>query len=656
MCSRPIAAALCLAGLGAGAAAKSPDSFPWPPIGPEVWALDENGAPGEAGAMILSRSLRLADHLLVNDYRIRICSERGKSAAEFPAFSVYARNVQGRVVYRDGKVVRFDSARDFHTKTWLVTRMGEYQESVLVPPGITSDCLVDLHWEVPQAWRAWSAGGGHTDSWDLASRFPVGTLKVALEKPASFGYSFLPGGHNTVEKGEEGGYATFTIRNIPPVLAASYALAPRRDIPRLKAFVMDSTLRGEASKGIDSYWNQISKRYQALFMEDLETGSAYRALSGDLRRDLPDGPQARALELAQRLQDRILNRDSLSLEEWSRESRKAARETLKAKDLEGMIQRGSAHTGALALLLVRLLLDAGLKPQLLVAGDRNTGSFNPGNWAIDFFDRYLIAVDEPGKQRLLLDPGLRFAPPTLILPWYQGTQCLGIDLAHGTHAFPEIPVQPAGTNCRHDSYRLELHPDRDQVSLETVLGGYDELLFRRSLLERDAKSQNRWLKGTFERQDGVLVDHAEVTNLLDKRRPLTLQVSASIDRPVGRLRQVDPFPLTPLALEIPGDLDERRVEDIVLPYLRERRAESRFRVPPGYRWAGMKPFRESNPFGSVAMEAELVQGAEGPEVFATLVVTVDKPFAGPGTWNQFKTFLGWLEEAGQLPLTLERLP
>lgn len=145
------AGALACLGLGMGlrAYAQGRPNSNGSPIPPETWAIRDPASHEGPGAIILAKTVRLTDTQAIYAYRVRIFSERGIAAAEFKSFPAGTSGLEGRVAYPDGSEMRFSSEKDFHARTLLASRFLDVKTTVLVPPGLTDNCVVDLSAGIP---------------------------------------------------------------------------------------------------------------------------------------------------------------------------------------------------------------------------------------------------------------------------------------------------------------------------------------------------------------------------------------------------------------------------------------------------------------------------------------------------------------------------
>jgi len=408
--TRFLLALLCCCAFRAAGAEPAPL---WPPIPPEVWALKDATLPGGMGAINVSRRLQAINSHVAHQYRIRICSERGKGAAEFSTFPTSTSNLRGRVVYPDGKEVAFQSDRDFHTKIVSTTAKGENQRKLLVPPGLTDDCVVDLRWEEPRYWELWSRYGKGDEVFDLATPYPIQTLSVELGAMNYFSYSLMSTPQDRT-KTVVGDLVVHTMKNVPAMEPVSFSIRSDLDVPRLKLFVLNTRLGDAARKGSGPFWDEVVLLYKEFFTKGVTAGKPYQTLSAALRKDLPPGPQASAAELMLRLRERIRNLDQLTLQEQAARTRKAVDKRLDTRDLDAAAERGDTTSMGMLLLGFRMLQDAGLRPRLTIVTNRDKATFNLQLKDPSLLDDILLMVEEPGQPAIWLDPSRRFGPPTLI--------------------------------------------------------------------------------------------------------------------------------------------------------------------------------------------------------------------------------------------------
>lgn len=636
------------------AAARGED---WPPLPADVWAMKEDPAKGIKGAVVLEERIRIERYGVTYTYRVRILSEAGKAGAEFGAFPSNVENFSGRTVYPDGKVLPYASAKDFQKKTAVSLGDAKEERVKVVAPGVTADCVVDLKWTVRQnfvdeGFRSFRPGA----RWRLINTYPTRKLMVELpyQFPLSWNLEQYPG--QEAVAGEKSGFKTFTWTNLPAEEEVPYCLTPARKAPAMSLYQTPDSLRYAASLGHVQYWDAYAEQGLKLFFEENVTkGGDYKAFLADIGQGLPLTPQAQASELLTRLDQRVTNYGALSFAERTAMGKDALEEKIETHDLRGAVKRKGTSGFGMLVLYYHLLKDLGVKPRLLLVVDRDARIFNYQAKDFQQFGDILIGIPEEGKAQLVLDPSLRFAAPGLVIPDYQGVPALEVDTATWKARQITVPIQPALFNQRRYTTTLDLQEDEDLFTLKAEFAGFPEFSERRQFLALEASEQQRKLK---ERMEGIsrayAVTKAEVFNVTSAKEDFGWRVEGRIERPAGRRREVLPFPGVGSAIAIPSEFPPERTENIVLPYPRVQLAKCTFKIPKGYALAPVQPFQQRNGFGRVAWTASTKDEGGVQTVTVVMRVDLEVAMARPTGYPTFKEFLGWVREAGDRILILEK--
>lgn len=635
------------------AAARGED---WAPLPPDVWSMKEDPAKGIKGAVVLEERIRVERFGVSYTYRVRILSEAGKAAAEFGAFPSNVTNFLGRTVYPDGKVLPYNSAKDFQKKTSVAVGDTKSERVKVVPPGVTADCVVDLKWTVPQNFvDPGFSSFQPSQRWRLIN--PYHSRKIVFELPAFFPLSWnveqYPGQEAAVV--EKSGYKTFTWTDLAAEEDIPFALTQARKAPAISLYNTPEGLQYAARQGHVEFWNAYAKDWLRLYFEDeVGKGGDYKEFLKSIGQGLPATPQALAAELVTRLDSRLLNYGALSHGEKAALGKKAEEE-IDPRDLKGTVKRKGTTPIGMTFMLYHLLKDLGQKPHLLLVVDRDARIFNYQMKDHQQFSDILIGVPEEGKPLFIVDPGLRFGTPGLVLPDYQGVPALEVDAASWTAKQAAIPFPPAVFNQRRYTVALDLQEDEDLFTLKADFAGYPEWSERRRYLRLETGEQQRTLKERMEEiSKAYTVGKAEVFNVENPKENFGWRVEGRIERAPGRRREVLPFPGVASVLEIPAELPAERTENIVLPYPRVFLAKSTFKVPKGWVLPPLQSFQQRNGFGRVAWVPEVKEEGGVQTVSVVMRVDVEVAMGRPNYYGLFKDFLGWIREAGQRTLVLER--
>ena len=629
----------------------------WPALPPEVWTLKEDPAKGIKGALILEERIHFERFGVTYSYRILVLNEAGRSAAEFTAFPSSMRDFKGRTVFPDGRVLEYNSTKDFQKKT--VVSIGETKADTvrMIAPGLTDHCVVDIRWTVPKNFlEERSLGFSNSLRWRLINRHA--TQKLTVELPALFPLSWNLEqftGQQAVAT-EKSGFKYLTWSNLPAEEEIPYSLTPARPSPAITLFQTPEVLDYASRQGSSQFWDAYGiYGVKPLFEDDLTKGSDYKAFLAEVTAGLPATPHAKAIELLSRLDARIANFGALTFPEKSAMGKKALEEEVHARDLKAAVRRRGTTPFGMTVLLFHLLKDAGLAPKVVMVPDRDSRLFSYQLRDFQQFNDVLLSIPEEGKAPLILDPSMRFATPGLIYPDYQGVPALELDPATWKAKTLTMPLQPALFNQRRFTYTLDLQEDEDLFTLQSTFSGYPEYSERQRYLRLEASEQQRHLTERMEEiSRSYSVTKAEVVNVANPKEDFGWKVQGRIERPASRRREVLPFPGMSTPIAIPSEFPPVRRENIILPYARIHLAKSTFKLPKGYALPPVAPIDHRNDFGRVVWVAETK--GEGADRSVTVAYRVDLELtvASPSAYGQFKEFMGWVREASDRTLILEK--
>lgn len=627
----------------------------WAPIPDEVWAMKDDAAKVAKGAVFLEVNLILDNRMYEQSYRLRILSEAGKAAAQFQPLHERAFDIEGRTVTRDGKVVTFNSRKDFQTKSVVETRWSKVQSTLIVPPGVTDDCVVEFRYKVPYNFMEQTGWGslGKMSTWWLAEAYPVKTYTVEVDKLFAWAWSFQGAPGVGVTKGERSGGTTVTLHNVPEVKPLPYSLASARPVSRLTAFPNPPGLAMAASQGTEFYWKVLGNDFwKPYFTRDIDRGRAYRALSEQLRAGISSEPQKAAAEILLRLGTTVRNVSHRTTEERIAFPNDPAPSDINSRDLDVAAKRKLTDDTGFQHLYFELLKDAGIPTLVGLVADKDVRIVNPRQPNFQQFTHIIFGIEEAGKPTAWMDPTLRFAEPGLIHEGYQGTVALTYDSNNWAPKFTNVTVHPREVNRREFEYRLTITPEEEQITLNASFHGAYALRERESFMEIDPQAQAKALRDHFEElSKDLVIQKALVADLMDPKKAPRWQAVATIERELGRRAEVQPFPLMPWPLYIPDQFDLIRFEPISLPFLSTHKATTRFKIPAGYKFLPGDPIKQENDFGRVEWRAEMTPDGEA---LVAMECTVETTSARTSDYRAFKIYLGWIQEACQRQIVLEK--
>ena len=619
---------LCALGTAAGA---------FPAIPPEVWAIKEsNGAPA-CGAVIVEEKAAYGVRSNTFDLRIRIYNEAGKAAANLPPFSSDTHSVTCRTVLPDGREIPADKLQDFAHQV-VASNSYEGKRSVVIPPGLTPDCVVDLHWVVDGCYFA-------TENFKrgLLRPFPIRSLRITF--PREFNQQPLVFGGKTLhlDTGKDGGSTYFQFTDLPAWEDAPYTVKSLEGWPSLFGFTAWVQAQ-DGKQDMETAWTTLAKEFVRPRFEGFSRGLYYRSLLRELQKDLPADPLLRTQELLARVEKRIRNLSRLTYEERAKHNEHLLYAS--SDDLDGIASEGCANARGVRHLLYQVLKDSQVKPVLLYVVDRNENLFRPKVPTLSQFDDIILGVKTAdGKGYGWFEAGSRYSPPGVIASQYQGTQGLLVDPEGWSVQVYSVPIQPARLNVLSYTYELKVEDEADRFKVRARFSGLPEYRERCDYLPWDPAEQGRLLKKTFEeRSKSYAVTRAEVLNATDPVKNLICEVEGTSTSEALATREVDPFPGMPSPLWVPEVWPAERTKAIILDHCLIQTATSRIDLPKGWRLKAPPRLKEENAWGSVLWEARTLQTPEGERVEVVFKVEADRMAGTAQDYLTFRTFLGWIKK------------
>ena len=627
----------------------------FPPIPPEAWQVKTEATQG-TGAIVLEKRVLVSTRFVDTQLRIRIANEAGKKAVEFGKFGKDVYDIIGRTVHPGGAITPF-TKKDLKDKTVMKVGSSSVERTVLIPPGVTADCIVDIKWrESKPYYEPAYYGFGSMDIFTLSDASPVKMALVEIPKAMPWAWSMVPGKAGNVAKEERSSAMRFVLSDLPPMEDIPYSIAGNRKPAMLLLWCNPQSLYNAMKEGPDAYWNAVGN---LILKRDIDEGFTlgrpYQSLAAELKKDRPKGDQDFAIELAKRIDARIRNVSALTYEEKAKLTKEDSEREIESKNLKATAERGYTNNWGMVCLFFRILKEEGIKPKIALVADRDRWIFNKNLLTYQQFHDVLVGVEEAGKGVVWIDPAWRFANPGMIGQDYQGTPGLSFDSTTWKATTFLVPAQEAAFNQRRSEYTLVIDEEEDRFSSTIQFSGLQEIQQRRRYMALEPKEQNRLLKERLEKDSPrVALAKAEVFNATDPRKDVSFKLEGRIERDSGRRREVDPFPMDPWALWVPDRLEPTREELIVLPHALVQSAVTQFQVPKGYTLGKVEPYDQRNQFGSVTWNLTREPKDGGEACTVTLKVEVQRTIMPANEYASFKTFLGWIREASGRTLILER--
>jgi hypothetical protein len=628
-----------------------------PPIPAECWEVKESETK-ECGAIVLERTLRFHSQSVDHSYLIRVLNERGKSAVEFQSFPANAK-IEGRTVTREGATVLFKAATDFQTKALVEFGGDTLQQQMVIPPGLTSDCLVQIQWSIP---TYLGTVGGFMDYrvqdvvYSLASHMPIRRMELEVDASVGWAYDLQTGPRGSrIINGATSRKAIFT--DLPPYEWVPFSEVSAKDNPKFVLYQQPRFLMEEAARGEVAYWTKVAESWWHPYYDaKCQYGKKWGDFSEEIRKNLPSSRLEAAVEIHRRLLARIRDINVIPPEDIIIRPINRNKDKLDPRNFEETLKFGETNRSGIYLLYWVLLRQANIPVKVVRVVDREVRRFRIKQCNLAQFDQTLFMIEEEGRMPLFLEPGRRWGDPALIHPKYQGTDALALVPGEAwTYQVVHIPYQDGALNVRRSQLRIVPSEEKDIIHISSTFAGTVEWTERGrwwSLLPDD---RNRKLKESLAAIDpSVRLVQASVGDL--RKSPLTWTAEATRERDANRYLEIHPFPMIEAPVFLPKDLPESRTEPIVMPQIGPSEVLVTISIPEGYVFADeAHDFLGSNAVGDVSWSAVNHRENGATEVRVSYRVST-KALVSPSTaYPQLKEFLGWVQETYGRTILLKKI-
>lgn len=638
----------------------------WPSLPKDVWAMKDNAEQVAQGAVVLERKLDFQPYYFEETLRVRILSQAGVAAAEFSDLPGALLSLEGRVSFPDGSSKAITKREDLLVRKVVSTIDGTINEGVLIPSGVTPDCVVEVRWrEATMRGRAKQTGVNLQDAgslpercgdfwfWTLASAYPTQTCIIRKAKEVFWPMALLSTKGCDIQEGSDSQGNTYTLRNLPGLPSVPFGRERYQVSPKVLFYRPVGSLAYLTSNTPSSvYWQKaIELYYKDWFLKYVSKGGNYKAFSLDLRKDLTGGPRDKARLIAQRVAQRTVNLDDLLFDEKPDALARSQVQMLGVANLDYTAKTGYADYSGMTKLLFHVLADEGLKPVVALVSSKHRWLVNPEVRTPYQLSHVLLGVDEPGQSTLWLDPSGRVTPAGEVPVRYQGTRAVVIDTSDWQVAFRELPVAQGKDNARTFTYQIDATEEVGQVHLEATYAGAPALSARSVLGERAPTQREAWFKEKLER-NGLTVTKVSVANGLDLTKPLGYSADGTVTLEGGRLLKLLPFPGLDSSLYLPPTLPEQRQDIILMPHRIMEEAVSTIHVPKGYVLPGPIENVHANRWGTVTLRVHQEDGTN--DLKAAMSIKASAFTDDSRGYPALKDYLEWMRAAIYPVITLEK--
>lgn len=585
--------------------------------------------------------------------KIHVFSDAGKEAAVLSDEERLVRRLRGRVVDADGKETRFNHREDFVAV--LVNRIGRDQKKkrILVPPGMSRNCIVEYRWEIPAEYGIPRDHYGLRyfvqEPWHVKEKVFYIDQDAKPEGIIFWGTQFVwtdiqEPAH--MDHGQDGRLEIIRYTDVPPLERHPFGNIHRDD---RAAFLSSFRNIASFSKEHDLFWQQFARDYYRKVTLIAKPGKTkeYKAFIKELRGSLPKDRKQALLFIYNRFQESIDHIDTVPPERRA-QAYAILKENRDDITIGTIFNRGIGTSNELSRLFFHILDDTGLNCDIILANRTDNAPLRIEEMNIFSFSGSvpLFGIEEQPGRWFLVAPGSPHYPPGYVPPEYQGTKALVMDMGNQFKTrWSTIPRFPAQAHQKIRVYQVLVEAEGNTTfQIQVDSGGWWESqnrAFYKSMLpeERDEALRKLWSK----RRKDWLVVAAKVEGAETSTQAIRETVTAV--RPAPEIEanfiSLNPFPGSQAPFDLPEYWPQSCRQPLVLPFASTVTDYAAIAVPPGYHLMGNPSWQKENEIGKVVVNATEKDGRT--VVRRDIVLKAD--VVGPEQVKDLKMLCSWIDEA-----------
>ncbi|HJV91090.1 MAG TPA: hypothetical protein VJ623_12355 [Holophagaceae bacterium] len=578
----------------------------WDPLPEDVWSMP----PVPEGAVILRRRISIEGGAITNSLRIRVFAEEGKAAVQMDGLGLNVVGVAGRTVLPSGEEIPFKQGEDIQEKTFAELGKVRVRRASITPPGLTSNCLVDLEWREP--YRDPRTRTFQPRELEIAGPFAAREVEIRIRKTLDASWYLASGRELKPQSTSDGTHTSIIYRDVPAQPELPLLLEPTRQMPRLRIYDLPGFLWSVAKEDKAQFWNAVAK-WRLAWTEPytFSAEGAFMQLRGKILVNLPEGAQDRARVIYRRVREAIRNVDSESWEESHGTIRPPEQEYLTyqqrrnllwdgAKRLDWVVSRGYGNSGDLKGLTLQMFHQAKVPFRVVQTSDMFVNVVRSNLLDPDQFSLDLARVEEVGREPLWLHLGSRWSPPGLLQDRVLGNAGMMWSPSDGKAEFLVLPSSNASENHMDLMVRIEPGPAADTIHWDAEVIGIPAYDWRVSLMSHPDQERRQAIKEILESETLEIGASApKIEGLMDPERPMGMHLVGHTPSSEGDGSRVNPFPGLKWWMFLPGKAVKTRPEPFFLGFPRSLSATSTVRVPVSLRAKLPAEATWSNAVGSV---------------------------------------------------------
>ncbi len=618
------------------------------------WAVVQKPEAGIYDAVVLLDTTSFYDTAIERFRRVRVLSESGKSAAEFRDETGTARSLEGRVVLPDGSETRFNQEDLVETLSFS-SRRQKRSNRLLVPPGLTTDCIVELSWTIPAERGLPLKASTYFEA--IAEPWHVATKSFTFNKLRSTAnvlmvrqlWTTAEPDHFSVDKGSA--YSRVTYRDFQAVAEQPFGNEFRHENGH---YIYAFRYYSDLNPNPDKYWGELAQKVirNNLTWLKFAPGSEWDAWVQELKAALPADPVAAMTMVQSQFRRKFALTSLASPEQAARIMRTTKENDIPERILGNVVRRGYGDYYELSIIFFHLVEQLGLPAVLIFPTSLNDLPFNPKAFDDNSFNLYLPLYAIYAKDRPVVFAPVFYEYRAGYYPSrYMGLPALQVDPRSWKSQFIVMPTLSAEANRLVTQYRSTLlqSGELDLSFKRQGTGEYLAYLTRKYFpLPATERSQN--LTNTWSSQD-MTPTNAAIEGADDLESVVTETLAAKSFNDLSKIGYLvlDPFPHTMRPIDLPAVWPEQREQDLFLPFAQQTIDLNTLTVPEGCRIYGDNDWERTSQIGSVKFKCT----QEGTKVTIRRDFVLNRSYYPRELEGQLKEFLAWMDEAFSQTISLD---
>ena len=648
----------------------SSDLAPQPenPVDPKWWECSPEAA--EEDAYIIKEELKLRDKTIEHYLLIRVLTTNGRSIFDTIEFPESLMAFKGRVLHKKGSHFPLTKEGNLKKKLILQTREKTNISWSLVPSGLTSDCIVEIYWELEseaglpkdeQSMRypiqsflfceekkiyIWKAMDKYSKLLYQDSLFPIVTRFVWDKCPPTIQFRQQILGDDMV----------LSYKNIPKILKQPYG--SKGHDQQSTAFRVFKTIPFDDMSAKDFWHNFCSVYIRFQFDFKQNHGKHYVTWIKELKQNMPDHSLNGAVYVQNQFKTKIQSLDFLCSEKKEKLPRRlnpSQPGDMNGEFLNTMFLNGYASNEFMTFLLLQVMEDCGLPVKVMYARSVYDAPFMP-----ESFDPFSLRLDHPFLLLPRQDQSFYYFAPTFpevpsgyLPPQYTGVRALVVNPKDlWEHWFLEIPRDSWSRHQLINKLNMDFEENTIHFSQITQGSGQFDSNLRRSLFGIPDEEQRELILDEKRRLlpgweiSGVNVAHVEAP---EDRIVFGLRGQKDVP-PFENWMSFAAFPGIELPLELPNTWALPRTQPFIFPHSFLQMDKTILRLPAGFSLKGFPQWKQSNDVGEVSLSIE----NDGSRIILTRLIKLKQSLCKEDMDPQVSQFLAWIRIADQPGFSVER--